>query len=59
MPDQDGKAADERITVVLPADVARALRERARREATPVSILIRRWIVERLQRKEATNGDIN
>ncbi len=52
--DSDQKAAPavDRITILLPIEVGRALRARAEREVTPVTVLIRRWIVERLRADE-------
>ncbi len=46
-----------RLTVILPPAVRRALDERAAREATPVSILVRRWVVERLRAEEERGDD--
>lgn len=45
---------DSRITIVLPSDVRSQLKAIARDEATPESVLVRRWIVERIkqQRKQ-------
>ena len=38
-----------RLTIVLPESVLADLKDTALDEATPVSVLVRRWIVERLK----------
>ncbi len=47
MSDEKPPRADERFMVSLPRELAEWLRERARREMTPVSVLVRRWIREK------------
>lgn len=49
MPDAEKyERKDERVSLSLPPDVAEQVRRIARRQATPVSSLIRQWVVERL-----------
>lgn len=38
-----------RYTIVLPDDIADEVEAIADEEATPLSVLIRRWIIERLR----------
>jgi hypothetical protein len=52
MSDEQDDGKPDRITVVLPPDVGRRLRARADREGTPVSILIRQWIMRELRQDE-------
>jgi len=40
---------DSRLTIVLPVNVRSKLKSIALNEATPESVLVRRWIVERMK----------
>jgi hypothetical protein len=40
---------DVRVMLSLPPKMAEQLKERAKEEATPVSVLVRRWIARELR----------
>ncbi len=46
---------DVRVALSLSPDIADELRRIADDEATPVSVLVRRWIVERLRQNRRGN----
>jgi metal-responsive CopG/Arc/MetJ family transcriptional regulator len=57
MSDDKKARIDVRIMVSLPVGVADELKEVATDEATPVSVLVRRWIIERLKQRRKEERD--
>jgi hypothetical protein len=50
------EGATARITIVLPAEPLERVKEMAEEIATPPSVLIRQWIMERTRRAPATGS---
>jgi len=48
---------DVRVALSLSPELAEELKQIADEEATPLAVLVRRWIVERLRQQRRSNGD--
>ncbi len=55
-PDEE-KPKAPRMTIVLTPELVRDIAEIADEEATPPSVLVRRWIVERIKQHRRGSGE--
>jgi len=55
--DNEKKGSDmTRVTILFPPEIVTRIRAQAGQQATPFTILLRQWVVQRLEEEERERG---